>query len=39
MAALQKMGVDCVGMSIAHEATVAKQCKMRVMAFCLITNK
>lgn len=31
-------GADVVGMSVAHETTVARHCGMRVLALALITN-
>ncbi|XP_065572397.1 purine nucleoside phosphorylase-like isoform X1 [Artemia franciscana] len=36
---LRLMGIDSVGMSTVHEVLVARQCSMRVFAFCLITNE
>merc|ERR1712156_147334 len=35
---LKLCGVDAVGMSTVHEATTAKHCGLRVLAFSLITN-
>ncbi|KAE9551502.1 hypothetical protein FO519_005296 [Halicephalobus sp. NKZ332] len=35
---LKAMGADALGMSTAHEVTVARQCGIRVFGFSLITN-
>lgn len=35
---LKTGGADAVGMSTAHEVTVARQCGIRVFGFSLITN-
>ncbi|CEF61809.1 Purine nucleoside phosphorylase [Strongyloides ratti] len=34
----KSIGVDAIGMSIANEVTVARQCGLRCLAFSLITN-
>jgi len=35
---LKMCGIDAVGMSTVHEATTARHCGLRVLAFSLITN-